>query len=511
MEAIEVSNLSKRFGTVQALDRVSLTVAPGEIHALVGQNGSGKSTLVKILAGYESPDKHSKLSLWGTPVTLPVADPAAHGVAVIHQDLGLANNMTALENIGVATRFRTRTLQPISWGLQRTRALSVCAELEIDVDLGRTPAGMSNGEKVMICVARALIQLNEQHAAAPILILDESTAYFSQSDVKRVYGLIRKVVSRGGSALLISHSVREVSTVADRVTVLRDGKVVRTFDSNEIEPGRIANEMLGRTMSDFYPDRSQTTVQKSVALELNGVSGNVLDNVSLTLHAGEILGVTGLVGMGQDELPYLAARQASGRRGRRQFGQRRSRTEGDKSARGPLQIGLVPGNRHRDGLWLAGTAIENVSIASLKGFWRWGRLNKRAERKQIAAEMVELNVRPRENFSLPALTFSGGNQQKLVLAKWLRIRPDVLLLHEPTQGVDVAGKKDILELVTRYAADGGAVLLCSADHDEIAHMCDRVIVLRDGRISREIAREELTPASVLNACLDVPQSEVSAE
>ena len=296
-----------------------------------------------------------------------------------------------------------------------------------------------------MCVVRALEQMRRSWSGSPLLILDEPTAYLSQTESERVYTLMREVVRQGGSVVLISHRLGEIRTVADRVTVLRDGRVVGVHDCRQVSEEELIGEMLGRQIGQFYPDRRSARPGRA-ADRGKAFLGTVVSDVGLQVRAGEIVGVTGLVGMGQDELPYLLAGVQPAAAGSVTLGS----VAGDGGAPRPARLALVPGNRHRDGLWLRATAAENFTLPRLRSYFSRGTLRRRAEESSALAGMQQIGVRPPLP-ALPAAAFSGGNQQKVVLAKWLATHPDLLLLHEPTQGVDAGAKKDILQTISDSA------------------------------------------------------------
>jgi ribose transport system ATP-binding protein len=492
--ALVIRGLSKHFDGMLALDGLDLTVEPGEIHGVVGQNGSGKSTLVKVLTGYHQPDGLDELSVWGSPLAVPVRDPARHGITVVHQDLGLCEQLSALENIALGFRYSRPALGLVTMRRYRADAAARCQDLGIGLDLDAAVSELTAGERASLCVVRALEQMRRSWSGSPLLILDEPTAYLSQTESERVYTLMREVVRQGGSVVLISHRLGEIRTVADRVTVLRDGRVVGVHDCRQVSEEELIGEMLGRQIGQFYPDRRSARPGRPL-LTAENLSGTVVSDVGLQVRAGEIVGVTGLVGMGQDELPYLLAGVQPATAGSVRLGS----VAGDGGAPRSARLALVPGNRHRDGLWLRATAAENFTLPRLRSYFSRGTLRRRAEESSALAGMQQIGVRPPLP-ALPAAAFSGGNQQKVVLAKWLATHPDLLLLHEPTQGVDAGAKKDILQTISDSADAGVGVLICSADHEQIARTCDRVIVLSDGAMTSELTGDQVTEEMIVRAC-----------
>lgn len=511
VEALRLENVSKRFGGVAAVDGVSLSVNSGEILGLIGQNGSGKSTLVKILGGYHAPEPGAHGWIWGRPLEWPIRSPRHHGIAIIHQDLGLVDNMSVLENLGVASAFGTRVTDPggllirinpasailrINWTRERTRAHELLNRHGVDVDPDQLAGTLSPAERAMVAILRALRQLSE-HTQSHLFILDEPTAYLTHAEVNQVIGLMRSVARSGASVVFISHRLKEVLNVCDRVSVLRDGRVVASVPSGQASESSLIRYMLGRDIGDFYPPKHKA-LRGPALVSIRNLAGRLVNGLSFDIHASEILGVTGLAGMGQEELPYLILGTDRVRAGTVTL---HSKGDVRLTPRRALQNGvaLVPGNRHRDGVWLGGTALENLSLPLIWNYFRYGRLARRSERRDSSGLMSRFSVRPPQPARRTS-TFSGGNQQKIVLAKWLQAKPSVLMLHEPTQGVDAAAKKEILEIVQAVAQRGAAVIIFSSDYEQLAHVCQRVIVLNEGRLSAELSGDEVTESRILECC-----------
>jgi ribose transport system ATP-binding protein len=493
--ALRVEGLEKRFGGVRALAGVDLEIGAGEVRGLVGENGSGKSSLVKSLSGYHVPDA-GRVWLWGREVSFPVRGPRDYGLDVVHQDLGLVPGLSVVENFGVGVGWGSSRGRGIRWGAQRRELRRLGSRFGLEVDPDRPVEELSPAERAMLAIVRAVRQLEDAHGRA-LLILDEPTAYLTSAEVDRVIELMRSVRASGASVIFISHRLGEVLEVCDRVTVLRDGRLVDTVDARDTSSAELIRLMLGRELGDFYPAKADRG-EGEAALRAVDVSGPAVDGVTLTARAGEILGLTGLAGMGHDELIQIlgGARRPTG--GTLEVSGRELDAPGTRDM---LEAGvaLVPANRQRDGVWLSATAVENISLPILPSYYRGGRLRKAAESADAARLMERFGVRP----PLPERavgSFSGGNQQKIVLAKWLQRPPRVLLLHEPTQGVDAGAKKDILEIVKRVAADGAAVVIASAEYEQLASACHRVLILRDGRVAAELDGAAVTEDRILQVC-----------
>jgi ribose transport system ATP-binding protein len=490
--ALDMARVSKRFGGVVALDDMELSLEPGEVHALLGQNGCGKSTLVKILAGYHSPDTGAEVRVWGEDVSLPMADPDAHGIAVIHQDLGVAPEMSVADNVGVSLSYGTKALLPIHTQAEHQRTRSVLDDIGLDVPLSRHLSGLSPAERAGVAIARSTRVLGEQRSPH-LFILDEPTTYLNRDEAAKVIALMRGVASRGSSVLFISHRLNEIMEVADRVTVMRDGRRVTVTRPADTSRKALITAMLGREFASFYPDPPAAPPGDAL-LEVDGLVGRRVGGIDLRAHEGEIVGVAGLAGMGQEELPYLLAGAAPIHAGDVRV-QGRSTVKHTPPDLIRMGVALVPGNRQRDGGWQLATAQENITLPVLRAYFRRGWLRPGAERRACAELMERFGVRP-PHPQLSLGSFSGGNQQKLVLAQWLSMQPRVLLLDEPTQGVDAEAKREILGLVVAAAEQGATVLLCSGDYEQLAHVCNRVLVLHDGAVGATLSGDDLTEEAI---------------
>ncbi|WP_340539143.1 sugar ABC transporter ATP-binding protein [Nocardioides sp. GXZ039] len=498
-DALVVRGLSKSFAGVPALAPLDLAVPAGQVHALVGQNGCGKSTFVKCLTGYHRPDG-GEITVFGRQLSLPVHSPGEHGIAVIHQDVGLVGTMTVLENLGANAKYGTRLLSPVNVRRERATYRAGFERLGVHIPLDAMVADLSPAEHALIGIVRAM-RLMSHDLEHHLFILDEPTAYLSRTEAARVTDFMRRVAALGSTVLFISHRLGEVLEYCDAVTVLRDGKHVISAPTAGLSRGDLVAHMLGRRLQDFYPDPSAVRDDAEVRMAARDVSGEVVQDLSLDVRAGEIVGVTGLAGMGQEELPQLLSGAKAPRSG--------SVTvtgAGDVTGdvRGAIRAGvaLVPGNRHRDGCWLDATAAENVTLPSLDRFRSKGRVQWRKERGAAVGLLERSGVRPMKP-DQAMRQFSGGNQQKIVFSKWLFGEPDVLLVDEPTQGVDAGASKELLEQVTDLAAKGTAVVVFSGDHEQIAAICHRVLVLNHGRVVAELSGEGLSEAALLEACESV--------
>ncbi|QVQ54464.1 sugar ABC transporter ATP-binding protein [Spiractinospora alimapuensis] len=484
---LSMTGVSKGFPGVQALSEVQFELHAGEVHALMGENGAGKSTLIKMLAGIHAPDA-GEIAVDGRPVTIDSPQRAADlGIAVIHQELNLAPNLTVAQNLALGEEPRT------SWGLldrRRIRAdaveklARVGADLAPDTLVGELSVGMQQVVEIARSVARD----------ARILVLDEPTAALSEAEATRLLDLVLEMRNAGMGLIYISHRMEEVYRLADTVTVFRDGRWVDTAPRSALSAEDVVTRMVGRQIDDLYTRERQPPGYEVV--EARGLGdGAGVGPVDLTLRAGEVVGLAGLIGAGRSETARLL------------FGADRARTgevvlEGRPvTIRTPRdavrhQIGLVPESRKEQALFLQLAIRENIAVTELGHLSRFGLLSGRRITRTVDEHVHALRVRcssPRQRVR----ELSGGNQQKVVLARWLEIRPRVLLLDEPTRGVDVGAKQEIYRIIDELAADGVAILVVSSDLPEVIGISDRVLVMRGGRIVTELPHQEATEEAVM--------------
>ncbi|NQX27292.1 sugar ABC transporter ATP-binding protein [Microbacteriaceae bacterium VKM Ac-2854] len=497
--ALRVANLRKTYGGAVALDDTSLTVRAGEVHALLGQNGCGKSTLVKSLTGVITPDSGS-VEVYGSALEMPLSDPHTRGIAVIHQDIGLVEDMTVLENLGANARYGTHLLAPVDVKNERTIYTELMHGLGFQFPLDALVSTLSPAERALLAVVRAL-RLMEGETDSQLFILDEPTAALSRPEAARLLALMRTVADRGSAVVFISHRLAEVMEVCDRATVMRAGRDVVEVAIADTTRADLVAHMLGRRLDDFYPE-PPAIAPGAVRLAVEGITGDRVDDVSFAVRAGEVVGVTGLAGMGQEELPFLLSGAQKARRGAVAI-DGSATTLRTPAAAIQAGVALVPGNRLRDGLWIAGTAEENVVLPVLGRFSGLFGVRQKDVRARAAELMTRVRVHPNQP-EYPMAAFSGGNQQKVVFAKWLQKEPGVLLLDEPTQGVDPGSAKELLAAAMDTAAGGSAVVVFSGEHEMLAAVCHRVLVLHHGSLIAELAGDALTEHALLEACESSP-------
>ncbi len=495
--ALDIRHISMSFGPVPVLSDVDIAVMPGEIHGLLGANGAGKSTLVKILAGYHHPSPGSEADLWGRPVQFPLKHPERFGLVIVHQDLGLVENMTVLENFGAVIRFGSVRYRPVSWRKLRRDVTRRLEEFGVGVGLDDLMSTVTPGVRASVAIMRALESAQRAGAERVLMLLDEPTVYLGPGQREILFDLIRRLTRQGNSAIFISHRLPEVIDLCDRVSVLRDGRRVSTHETASITAAELVHQMLGYSVDQFYPDPEANEDPSSV-LRLQAVSCGQLRSLSLSITAGEIVGVTGVPGSGVDDLPHLLSGDQRAAGGVVEvFGEDMTKTLNPRSGRG-RGIVVVPADRHRHAVWLEGTSAENLTLGSVSKFFSGGRFHYGSERRYAAGALRQYGVRPTDPDRF-LRTFSGGNQQKIVLARALESRPKILVLHEATQGVDAGGKKDILDLISAAARSGVAVVMSSTDYEELAHVCHRVVVLHEGAVAVQLSAPAITEDALSRA------------
>lgn len=486
---VSIQGVSKRFGANQALDDVGLDLVCGKIHALIGSNGSGKSTLIKILAGVQPAD-HGHIESGGRRVDLRHISPTGAweaGFRFVHQADTTFPDMTVAENLALGYRWETGPGKLIREGRLRQRAREVLQRYGIDAHPAQTVRSLGPGNQALLAIARVL--QDQQEGAASVLVLDEPTAALAAADVEMLLSALRQQADRGAAVVLVSHRLDEVLRVADTVTALRDGRVVATLDRAELTRDRLIELIAGHALT-APAGKAHNESERPVALQTERISGAEASDVSFCVGSGEIVGLTGLVGSGAStilRLVYGAIPTTSGS----------VRLDGADVARGSVRasvgrgMAFVPGDRS-DGTFPHLTVRENLTASSIRKYWRFGRLRAGVERKESRQALGDYLVRA-SSPEQPITELSGGNQQKVVLARWLR-DPDLrlLLLDEPTQGVDIGAKQELWGCVRRATDRGTAVIVASTDLEELVEVCDRVLVVCDGRVVEEITELPLT-------------------
>ncbi len=484
---LEVLSISKRFPGVRALHGVNLTVGAGEVVAVIGENGAGKSTLMKILAGVQTPDE-GQIVLDGKPVVIDSVEAALrHGIALIHQELNLADNLSVAANIFLGRE--PRRLGFISKRTLNEQARQYMARVGLTCSPAALVEHLPIGRQQMVEIAKAL------STDARVLIMDEPTSSLSDHETRQLFDVVKDLRQKGISVVYISHRLGEVKELADRVVVLRDGVNAGELARHQIDHDAMVKLMVGRDLSQFYPHEPHEP--GPAVLELRGVCtpAHPRHAVSFKLHAGEIVGLAGLVGAGRSELLQTIFGVTPAAHGTIRVGTQ------DVTPRSPRQaiaagVALVPEDRKQQGLILEMAVRENISLATVGLKSRGGLLDRRAER-ELSAKMIEaMNIKtPGDRQIVQYL--SGGNQQKVVLGKWLALRPRVLLLDEPTRGIDIGAKHEIYRLMEQLAREGTAILFVSSEMEEVLGMSDRTLVMHEGRLAGEIPRRQLSEEAIM--------------
>ncbi|MGV3573733.1 MAG: sugar ABC transporter ATP-binding protein [Devosia sp.] len=483
---LELSAIAKRFGATQALNDVRFDLRAGEVHALMGENGAGKSTLMKILSGNIQRDAGTIL-IDGKPVDIRnPRDARALGIAIIHQELNTVPAMTVAENLALGQEPRNR------FGMfDRAKVLrdarEKLARIHADIDPARPLGSLGIGMQQMVEIARAVSE------NARVLVLDEPTAALSRAEAQQLYAVVNRMRDDGVGLIYISHRMEEVWQLSDRITVFRDGTYVGTGSREELTEADVVRMMVGRSIGDLYSHEARAT--GAVVLDVADIAADGLGPTSFQVRAGEVVSMSGLVGSGRTELARLvfgADRRKSG------TVRINGKPSNPTSPSGAIAdgLGMVPEDRKAQGLFLDHSVERNVSISSLGKFVSGEVVQNRAVRQAVLEQMERLRLR-RNAIDLPVRALSGGNQQKAALARWLLRDSPVLILDEPTRGVDIGAKREIYELIDALARAGKAILVISSDLPEAIGIADRVLVVRGGRVVKELSAAEANEETVM--------------
>jgi putative multiple sugar transport system ATP-binding protein len=498
---LEMRNITKEFPGVKALNNVSFRVAQGEIHCLVGENGAGKSTLMKVLSGVYPHGSYDGDILFGGEVQRfnSIRDSERAGIAIIYQELALVPEMTVYENIFLGNEVRSANRLTIDWNETIKRAMAALAKVRLDVHPDVKVKELGVGQQQLVEIAKALSK------EVKLLILDEPTAALNENDSDNLLELLRELKGHGVTSILISHKLREVIRVADAVTVLRDGKTIITLDAHqgEVSENALIKHMVGREIDNIYPKRAPRQAE-DVVLEVRHWNAYdprrgraVLKDVSLNVRKGEIVGLAGLMGSGRTELALSL------------FGNPdKFQVQGEMIVKGQPQhfthprdaigagIAYVTEDRKGDGLILIQDVKQNITLANLREIAERGVINNNAEVKVANDYRSSLNIKT-PSVEQKVVNLSGGNQQKVSVAKWLFVRPQLLILDEPTRGIDVGAKYEIYTIMTRLVEEGMSIIMISSELPEVLGMSDRVYIVASGRIAGELPIEAATQEKIM--------------
>lgn len=490
---LTLKHISKTFSSIKALDDVGFSVKKGVIHALMGENGAGKSTLIKILTGVYNPDPGAEITIDGKPFSCmnPMLS-VRSGIAVTYQDFSLFPNLTVVENIAISRELE-RGAKVIDWNVMRKEARTAMERMGISIDLDAQLGTLSAARQQLVAITRALVY------QAKLLILDEPTSTLSTKEVENLIAIIRKLRDDGISILFISHKLDEVFAVAEQITVLRDGTFIGTYDTDQTTQNDVIECMVGRKVQ--YVRNAPKNLSDEVVLEVKNLSkkGNFAD-ISFQLHKGEILALTGLVGAGRTELCeaiYGITKPDSGEI----LYKGRPVTIANSREATRLGIALVPEDRRTQGLVTAKSVKDNITISVLDQLRnRLGLIRRKAEKELVDRYIEQLKIKPAIAWNT-AGNLSGGNQQRVVIARCLALHPKVLMIDEPTNGIDIGAKQEIHDLLTSLSEEGMAIIMISSELPEVLAIANRIFVMRRGRIVGEFDGEEATQSAIMHKAI----------
>ena len=484
---LTLNHISKSFAGVQALDDVSLVVKPGEAHCLVGENGSGKSTLIKIIAGVVTPDSGDIVINDRSFQRLHPMDAIREGIQVIYQDFSLFPNLTVAENIALNYQL-SRNVRVVRWGqvhqIAQTALDKIGVRLPLDVEVESIPVA----DKQLVAICRALVQ------NARLIIMDEATTALTEKEIRALFRVIRNVQQEGVAVLFVSHKLNEVLEIADKVMIIRNGRVVVDTDVASLDRSKLTYYMTGRQIEEADYDYRPTNEQPLLEVRHLSSRGN-FEDISFALRPGEILGITGLLGSGRTELALSLFGVLPVDSGEILIDGQPARVRDIQSAI-HHGIGYVPEDRLTEGLFLDQSISRNIVIRTIDTLTRPGGLLSISQvNRQVRYWVEQLSIKTHDP-ELPAKSLSGGNQQRVVLAKWLASKPRILILNGPTVGVDVGSKMELHEIIKNLAREGIGILVISDDIPELLHLCNRILLMRRGRVAGVFDRPEITEAEL---------------
>lgn len=504
-----MKNVSKTFGSTRALNNVTLSIMPGEIHGLLGQNGCGKSTLIKILAGFHEPDKGGKLWINGERVNLPLApgEFENYGISFVHQDLGLINNLTVLENWTLGEISNNNILN-VNWNKRTEEMLAVFKKYNINLNPNDHIANLSPVNKAMLAILRSVSHIQNNPVVKSkkrgVLVLDEPTVFLPKSGVDILFSLVRTISKEGISVVFVSHDLDEVMELTDTFTVLRDGYNVGYGVTSELTKDDVIRMILGTELNLYHSDSTkEATVADENSIKVSNLKGNVVFSESFYVNKGEILGITGLVGSGYEEIPLLlmGANQPQNS-GLLEIHKNKINLENfNPSLAIKENIAMIPADRPNAGSILGLSIHDNMMMQSMKHY-RPANLKKKLMRKKATQLTKEYEVHP-DNIDMNLGQLSGGNQQKVLLAKWVQESPDLLILHEPTQGIDIGARQQVYKLIEKTVkSNQTSVICCSSAYEELEQLCDRVLIMVQGQIIKELVGAEINKENITRLCYE---------
>lgn len=483
---IKLQAVSKTYAAVRALDTVSFDLRRGEVHGILGENGAGKSTLIKIMGGVIRPDS-GRLLVDGEPVEFHrPADARRAGICVIHQELEVHPELTVTENVLLGSLPSRHGV--VDWHRARAQAAEVLCSMDLDFPVSAKVKTLGLAERRLLAIARALA------VRARVLVMDEPTAALTETESSRLAELVKRMSRDGISVVYVSHRVSEVMELADRVTVLRDGRHVETADPAGTTAGDLISAMVGRELVDLFPRR--TGVIGAVALKVDKLTGDGFRDISLTVHEGETVALFGLLGSGCTNLSRAIVGALPAKSGTITVNGVAARMKRPADSR-RMGLALLPGERRREGLVMPSSVMLNIVLSSLKRYERQGVFQSAKARASAESWKARLSIRT-PSIATPVEALSGGNQQKVVFARWLDAKSRVLILEEPTRGVDVGAKAEIYRIINELSQTGVAIVLVSSEIPEVMALSDRAVVMSRGVVKRELAHGEITKERLLS-------------
>ena len=489
---LELHNISKSFPGVKALDDINLKIKKGEVHALIGENGAGKTTLIRVVSGIYKRDTGTVIYNGKELINPGPHECIEKGISSVHQDFRMVETLTVAENIFLGKPLMRKSIigKNVDWPKMRKEAIKAVNSMGVEIDPNATIGELSVAKKQVVEICKAL-QRN-----LTLLILDEPSAALTETEVEIMFGLIKKMQERDITVIYISHRIEEIFKIADRVTVLRDGKTIITDDVNNLDRASLIKHMTGRQIVDIYPPKSKTT--GDIILEVKNLNSKAhkLSNISFSTRKGEVLGITGLVGAGRTELMRAVF-------GADNYDSGEIFIKGNKLEAGSivkmikLKMGLVPEERKVEGIIPDFTVSNNITLVGINKIIKNTFLNKKLEGK-AANEYINLLriMTPGPNTIITSL--SGGNQQKCIISKWLYIDSDILIFDEPTRGIDVGAKQEIYKIIASLAEQGKAIIIVSSELPEVLGICNRILVMCEGRITAELDGDKADQETILN-------------
>jgi len=501
---LELAGISKRYGGVRALEDVDFACEQGSIHAVLGENGAGKSTLIKIISGVVQPDTGS-MHLEGAPVRFdgPIAANAA-GIVCIFQELSLMPDLSVADNISISNPPRRFGL--IDQRAQRRKAEALLAKVGCeDVNPLTRVRNLPLSRRQMVEIAKALGQ------SPKLLILDEATSALTGADVEKVYEILHQLRDQGLAILYISHRMHEIEQLADTWSVFRNGQHIETFARGTHSDAEVVQLMIGREITQVFPPKPPASADREPMLQVQHLGwGDRLNDISFTVHEGEIVGLGGLDGQGQRELLLALFGVLRGTSGSIEIDGRRVTISGPAVAKSRgIDMALIPEDRKTEGLMLPMSIGENLSMAALGGLTSGPLIDRQQEAAAIQGMVEKLKIKI-GSVDDPVATLSGGNQQKVVIGKWLMTAPRIILLNDPTRGIDVGTKQELYQLLRDLAAEGAAILFYTTDYDELIGCCDRVLILYDGGITSELRGDAINETNIVASALNISTEKAAA-